>query len=399
MKGSTTVSKSNLEKFVPVGDKTSIFNRGGTWHVNYQHEGRQIRRSLKTKSKKEALIQASRIDRDIVDGVVAERIKNATVDEALQAFYEFKQSEDRAKKTLKKYRSIIEEIRELAQDRRVVAASQLDPQFADAFRARLRKNENSAETINDKLVLLRSVVLYAYSRQIIDRDSLKGYKLQKPKPTPQPCWKPDQADVIVEAAPETYRPFLLFLRDTGCRVGEAKFLTWDDVDLDEKVVHIREKKGWKPKTGDQWIIPLSVRLQNLLAGLPHASEWVFTAPVTAQHPAPDRQISERRALQGLKRVLTKLDLRGHLHTFRHTFVSELLRTGHTPEPVVRSIVGHVDEETLKLYTHVSRELPKAYIGKLDRLRDEANGAGNNRLGNAAGLEDEQRGGKDGESSD
>ena len=393
------MSKTNLEKFISVGDKTSIFNRRGTWHVNYQHEGRQIRRSLKTKSKKEALIQASRIDRDIVDGVVAERIKNATVDEALQAFYEFKQSEDRAKKTLKKYHSIIEEIRELAQDRRVAAASQLDPQFADAFRARLRKNENSAETINDKLVLLRSVVLFAYSRQMIDRDPLKGYKLQKPKPTPQPCWKPEQADAIVEAAPETYRPFLLFLRDTGCRVGEAKFLTWDDVDLDEKVVHIREKKGWKPKTGDQRIIPLSDRLRKQLTCLPRSCNWVFTAPVTAQHAGKDRQISERRALQALKRVLTKLALQRHLHTFRHTLISELLMSGHTPEPVVRSIVGHVDEETLKLYTHVSRALPKAYIGTLDRLRDEANGAGDDRLGNAAGLEDEQRGGKDGESSD
>ena len=120
----------------------------------------------------------------------------------------------------------------------------------------------------------------------------------------------------------------------GVRVGEAKWLTWDDVDFEHRLIHIRPKEGWKPKSGDERAVPMSDRLFDLLHALPHTGTWVFTARVTTRHPATGRQVSERRLLQYLKRLLKRLGLKGHLHTFRHSFISFAANSG-VPERVLR----------------------------------------------------------------
>ena len=105
------------------------------------------------------------------------------------------------------------------------------------------------------------------------------------------------------------------------RFGELRWLTWDDVDLVAGVLHIRPKENWRPKTGDQRAIPISPAARQVLESLPRTARWVVTALPSATYPRGGHQISERRLLAYLKRILTQLGLRGHLHTFRHTFIS------------------------------------------------------------------------------
>ncbi len=82
---------------------------------------------------------------------------------------------------------------------------------------------------------------------------------------------------------------------------------------------------------------------------------------------------KRRALVHLKSVLKKLGLKGHLHTFRHTFISHAITQG-VPEAIVRDWVGHVDAEILKLYTHIantaSNEAMQRLAAQTDQTRQE-----------------------------
>jgi integrase len=135
------------------------------------------------------------------------------------------------------------------------------------------------------------------------------------------------------------------------------------VDFDNNVVHIRPKADWKPKTGDQRAVPMSPRVRSLLEKLPRRSTWVLTAPASAKYPAGDHQISERRLLKVLKVILRKLGLRGHLHTFRHFFISKALTSG-IPEAVVRAWVGHVDADVIRLYTHIADADSQAAMRRL-----------------------------------
>ncbi|MHB8861897.1 MAG: hypothetical protein ACYC6N_05800 [Pirellulaceae bacterium] len=54
------------------------------------------------------------------------------------------------------------------------------------------------------------------------------------------------------------------------------------------MIYIRPKKGWKPKSDDERVIPMSERLFDLLRALPQTGTWVFTARVTARHPITGR---------------------------------------------------------------------------------------------------------------
>lgn len=108
---------------------------------------------------------------------------------------------------------------------------------------------------------------------------------------------------------------------------------------------------------------MSPALNSLLAQLPRNSDWVLTAAPSTNYPAGDHQISERRLLLYLKRVLKRLGLPGHLHTFRHAFISHALTSG-IPEAVVRQWVGHVDPDIIRQYTHVADKISQQAMEQL-----------------------------------
>jgi integrase len=235
--------------------------------------------------------------------------------------------------------------------------------FVDAYR-RARTDEDAApKTKYTETVIIRQLVTFALSRNMLATDPLRGLKLKKPKPTPQPCWTPEEVSKILAAAPEVVRPALTLLAETGMRFGEFAWLTWDDVDVGANVLRIRPKDGWKPKTGDQRAIPISSPIRTVLDALPRRWRWVVTMPPSALHPEPGRQWTERRLLSALKTILAGLGFEGKLHTFRHAFISNALLKG-TPVAVVREWVGHVDQQVLALYTHVHNDASQAAMQRL-----------------------------------
>ena len=334
----------------PVGDRVRIFRRGRIWYANFQDSGRQQRISLKTTSKKEARRRAMKIEVDLAGGRWQATSATATIEEAVSAYRDFLRAEERAPKTLSKYNNVFIRLIDLAQQRKVRDLSGIDLKFIDAYRQMRTDDGAKAKTRYTETVVIRQVVNFALSRDMLATDPLKGLKSKKPKPTPQPCWTYEQAQLVLASSPEEVRPVFILLLETGMRFGELQWLTWEDVDL-KGALHIRAKDGWRPKTGDQRTVPLSPLAQRVLKSLSHRHRWVVTAAPSRTHAHQDRQISERRLLAALKRVLKKLGLPGKLHTFRHTFISNAL-LHNTPEAVVRQWVGHIDPEIIKLYTHI-----------------------------------------------
>jgi integrase len=155
------------------------------------------------------------------------------------------------------------------------------------------------------------------------------------------------------------------------RIAEVKYLTWDDVNIEHKVLYVRDKKiegkrklTWKPKTGDHRIVPLSPNLVELFGRLPRRnSPWVFTRPSRQSEKPGLQPINDRSVLTHLKRILKRLKLPGHVHTFRHSFISHALIRG-VPEALVRQWVGHVDPLTIRSYTHIADRDSHAQIERL-----------------------------------
>jgi site-specific recombinase XerD len=348
-----------------VGDVVSIFQRGGRWYANFQHDGRQQRKSLKTKSKKQARQKALVIEAQLLEGRYDRPVRAPSIESVFEEYLANLKAEGKAKKTLAKIDLVRRRLLLLVVRRRLRTVLDIDLSLIDAYRSMRTSGENKAmpKTLLNELVIIRQLVNFGLSRGKIIRDPLAGLKLKKPKPRPQPCWTESEVEQILAAASGTHRPSLVLLAETGMRVGELQWLSWADVDLALGVIKILPKDNWKPKTGDQRAIPISGAARAQLEQLTRRCRWVVTSAPSRMYPKGDHQISERRLLQYLKRVLKRLGLKGHLHTFRHSFISIALMHG-TSEAIVRQWVGHVDHEILKHYTHIHDAASQAAMQRL-----------------------------------
>lgn len=308
---------------------------------------------MKTSSLKEARRKALIIDVDLQQGQRTAPVPQVAISTAINEYLQHLKVEERADKTLDKYEHVWKTMLEAARQRRLVNLSQLSLRFIDHYRS-LRKEAGKAPlTIHNETTIIRQLVNFTLSRRMLAKDPLEGLKNPKPRPTKQPCWSPEEIERILAAAKEPQASIYLLLADTGMRIGEVQWLTWNDVDFERGLIHIQAKDGWKPKTGDARQINASGRVRVMLEQRSRKTPWVFCAARSQKYPEGDQQISERRLLCSLKRLLKRIGLSeaGKLHTFRHSFISKALATG-IPNATVRSWAGHVSEKILAMYTHI-----------------------------------------------
>ena len=237
----------------------------------------------------------------------------------------------------------------------------------------------SLNTENKKVAIQRAWEL--------DRQLTAGESLSRKKPaTLSEVIDAYQEHLIAEQRAEATvsktNASLKLLAETGFRIGEAMWLTWADVDFKANVLHVRLKDGWKPKSGDARTVPISPRLAQLLHERPRQGRWVLTSPRTRKYPANDRQIAKSTTPAALKQVLSMLGIEGKPHTFRHAFISRCLTKG-IEEAVVRSWVGHVDAEIMRLYTHISSKVSQDRIKLLGKPNTEVEHAAKSDAANPA----------------
>ncbi len=339
-----------------VGERVRIYFRGQHYWANVQHRGRQLRCSLKTNNVKTARRLALAWEQEVLAGtqLIATQREPTTIAQAVDMLLAACEAEGRAVKTLSKYRGVLQRVVDLATEKDQCDLQSLDLAWIDRYRQLRRKAGAAPKTLFTEVMIIRQLTKFAKTRRLIAQDPLDGLKNPEPKGTPQPFWTHEEAQQILAAAQEPQRSVFTMLNETGLRIGELQWLTWDDVDLAQGVLHVRPKPGWTTKTGNQRTVPLTPIARAVLENKTQRHRWVFTAPPSKKYPAGDHQISERRLLTSLKGTLRKLGLPGHLHTFRHSYISRAILNG-TPEAIVRGWVGHVDEQTLKLYTHIASQ--------------------------------------------
>jgi len=350
-----------------IGEKVRIYKRGGQYWANLQHRGRQLRKSLKTNNVKTARRLALAWEQEILSGSTSTAVPTEppTVAHVVELLLTVCESEERAKKTMDKYRGVLQRVVELADALGLTDLLQIDLQFIDRYRQCRREAGCASKTIHTEVGIIRQLTKFAKSRRLIREDPLDGLKNPEPKRTPQPFWTHEESQQILSVAQEPQRSVYTFLNESGMRIGEVEWLTWDDVDFKQLVIHVRPKEGWTTKTGNVRAVLMTPIARAVLKKLSRKHRWVFTAPPSATYPQGDHQISGRRLLKSLKRTLAKLNLPGHLHTFRHSYISRAIFNG-VPEAVVRSWVGHVDEETIRLYTHIASQQSQQAMQNLHR---------------------------------
>jgi integrase len=156
---------------------------------------------------------------------------------------------------------------------------------------------------------------------------------------------------------------VLFAIYTGCRINEILNIQRNDIDLDKRIITIRNKSNFKTKSGRIRQIPISDKLFLILKqiyernnntgarilNLNYGEEYVFTN---------DRNIrySRNYVTMQFKKYLRMLGLdeKYHFHCLRHTFITNLIKKGVNINYVME-IAGHSDISTTMNYIHIVTE--------------------------------------------
>jgi integrase len=178
---------------------------------------------------------------------------------------------------------------------------------------------------------------------------------------------PEEVVRIIEALPERLKALVRFLAETGCRVGEARNLSWECVDEIGGYVEIRAWEGWTPKTQQsERRIPLNPDLLHMIRDLPKEGPYVFAGP-GAGKPIGDFRKAFNAAVK-------KADIRRH--DKRVELTPKVLRKAHATwqaergvaESVLQGLMGHAKGSriTRRFYIHASEEAKKAAVITLPR---------------------------------
>lgn len=228
-------------------------------------------------------------------------------------------------------------------------------------------------TVRKTVVILKMILRMAVDHGYIDKLPLGSGKLVLPK-SKKRMFEPltrEQVRLLVESAPEYWRPFVQFLLTTGLRRAEAWGMTVDDIDLVHGVAHVRrqlvKKRFVELKTDAAYRdVPLPRQIVDLLRqhmrSLP-TSEMRLLFPTPEGRPVEPANFYARvwiptRQAAGLPSF--------RLHDCRHHVASVYLGQGRSITYVQR-LLGHSSPITLlSVYSWVTRAEAEAATVDLER---------------------------------
>lgn len=204
------------------------------------------------------------------------------------------------------------------------------------------------DTLNRKLDTLESAWEWLVeSKQVTENPWHNLPRQRVPKnPKSKPFSKAEISQIIeafeAHKLYAIYTPFVKFLFGTGCRIGEAIGIRWQDVDLESGKITVAEqitsRQRKAAKAGSSREFYLSDSVKDLLADLrsvaPADQELIFS---TVTGKVIDSHVFRERVWL---RILTAAGIPYRKPSnSRHTFCSHALESGMNPITVA-SITGH-----------------------------------------------------------
>ena len=212
----------------------------------------------------------------------------------------------------------------------------------------LEDEGNAAQTINSKLSVISKLMTYAVDEDIITQAPKIPFRRIPVGRVRE--YTIEEEDRIVGHLEPPYRQFTIFLLYTGCRVGEALALRWDDI-KDDVVTF------WRTKTDRPRSVPLA---QPALTALSYMRDRGYSCPFEpVVYSTFNKHWRTARAAAGLGH-----DKQAVAHALRHTLATRLARE---IDPFrLQMWLGHSTPTMTKRYTHLNVNDLKTGLTVLNR---------------------------------
>jgi integrase len=270
----------------------------------------------------------------------------------------------RLNKTCHSYKVDLGRIRILLRfcdERGVSRLPDINPRLMEDFKSELLKR-CKPRTVNHYLVLIKAMLNKAVEWRHLRENPLKGFKKLKDPGLQEPRYlSRTEIERILNISDPVMRNVIRILLYTGMRRSELVYLTWEDVDFQNKRVRIQSKpeSGFHPKSYRPRSIPMNPELERLLMDLPPHGKYVFDDGKGRPLHHPDYHTKE------FIKILEKAEIRGGcLHTLRHTFASYLVMAG-VDLRTVQELLGHSTVKVTEQYSHLSPDHRTRAVGVLN----------------------------------
>jgi len=138
---------------------------------------------------------------------------------------------------------------------------------------------------------------------------------------------------------------IIFLYYAGLRLDETRNISWQDIDFDREVIHLKTAKGDKER-----VVFLHKKLIDMLKMYGTKEKGLI---FVSQR---DEKYSKRTIQQIVKSASKKVGIKKNVtpHTLRHSFATHLLEGGADIR-YIQQLLGHKDLKTTQIYTHVANK--------------------------------------------
>jgi len=335
-------------------------------HVEGKCGDRFLRQSLHTSNWQKAQRQVAAAEsRGSWDPLPEEvQVPPLTIAEAKERFIKDAESGRRlGDSTLRKYRLMLRHLEQFAAKKGFLYLKQLDGESLRQFRDSWKL---SPRTALKKLERVKAFFRFASENDWIDANPARLVRgPANIRDTQRLPFEPVEMDRIVEACRQVrlqgctndnLLAFVLVLRYSGLRIGDASMLTIDRFKDDDLFLYTQ-------KSGTHVYVPLPPFVMNLVRAIkPRHGQYLFTGPESVRMETAS-DLWRRKLAQAF--TLAKVQ-GGHPHRFRHTFAVELLKKG-VPMEEVSILLGHsslrITEKHYASWVQARQEILKAHVAK------------------------------------
>jgi integrase len=211
---------------------------------------------------------------------------------------------------------------------------------------RHREKQLTVATVNRDLSVLRRVLYWGVEEGYLSSNPLGRLRMERERRTKRPVMSLREEQLLIAAAPEHLQRIILCALHTGMRRGEILQQRWEDIDFDNRILHVSHSKT---PEGEAREIPLTNRLYEMLLTLRKQRGPVFTYDDNAIRIIKTTWASSLRR-SGLRHF--------RFHDLRHTANTRMMLAGVLQE-VRREILGHASQRSRDVndrYTQI--ELPE-----------------------------------------
>jgi integrase len=254
------------------------------------------------------------------------------------------------------------------------------------------KDGAAARTINLDVIGLRNMMKRALQDGIIQRLPTEGLKPLRTTTEKRPLFTSGELEKLCQGAfgtkqnpkgkevpltenAQQFADYMRLMAYSGTRRNEALGLQWDDIDFDQRQLHVRRQVTQRKlnpvqdlKGKEQRTVDFNPKLEQLLKDMDARRapdcKWVFPSPQRGEKDIPAKSFKESLTLAKERAKLPRIGF----HDCRHHFISMCVMSG-IDFMTIAAWVGHKDGGVLigKVYGHLANEHRRRMADRLTFL--------------------------------